>query len=362
MASKNEQDIDMTVARRARNIWALAKVALRGVAVLTVAGAAVAAPLQEPSAAARRAAVEATLAHANSCQRLGDYYWEIGDAKGVLMHGQQGQRIGANKIVRLASASKWVFGTYVVERANGKLTPADINALTMRSGYDGLNPLLCNRNDTVQSCFQRGRNATFTPSHVGRFSYNGGHDQKLLINAGFGGADAAMLSDELDRALAHAPSLRDADTPLGIRYLAPEPAGGMIATPAAYGQFLRRLMRGEYLLGKMLGQHAVCTEPGSCPTAVSTPAAQPWHYALNYWIEDNPGGDGAYSSPGAFGFYPWITADKRHYGMIVRETLAPRAYMRSAACGALIRRAFAEGRPQHPPVESEQPGTGEPAD
>jgi len=317
-------------------------------------GAIAAAYAREPSVAARRAAVESTLAHAGSCQRLGDYYWEIGDANGVLMHGQQGQRIGANKTVRLASASKWVFGAYMVEREHGKLTPAQIEALTMRSGYDALNPLLCNRNDTVQSCFQRGRNGTLTPGHVGRFSYNGGHDQKLLMDLGMGNADAAALSDELDHTL----GMRDADKPLGIRYLAPEPAGGMIATPAAYGQFLRRLMRGEYLLGKTLGQHAVCTEPGSCPTAVSTPAAQPWHYALNYWIEDQPGGDGAYSSPGAFGFYPWITADKRHYGMLVREILGSRAYVRSAACGALIRRAFAEGRPQHPSAESESESSG----
>ena len=69
-------------------------------------------------------------------------------------------------------------------------------------------------------------------------------------------------------------------------------------------------------------------------------------------IEDQPGGDGAFSSAGAFGFYPWITADKRYYGMLVRETLAPRAYVRSTACGALMRRAFAEGRPQHPPADT----------
>ncbi|MDE2201446.1 MAG: hypothetical protein KGJ38_01850 [Burkholderiaceae bacterium] len=343
----------MTQARRASGIQAPAGLVLRAAVTVAAAGAITMAQAQEPTLATRLAAVESTLAHAGSCQRLGDYYWEIGDANGVLMHGRQGQRINANKTVRLASASKWVFGTYIVERARGKLTRAEIDALTMRSGYDALNPFLCNRNDTVQSCFHRGRNATFTPSHVGRFSYNGGHDQKLLMDFGQGGADAAALSEDLERVLANGPALHGADRPLGIRYLAPEPGGGMIATPAAYGQFLRRLMRGEYLLGKMLGQHAVCTEPGSCPTAVSTPASQPWHYALNYWIEDQPGGDGAYSSPGAFGFYPWITADKRHYGMLVRETLAPRAYVRSAACGALIRRAFAEGQPQRSPAEGD---------
>lgn len=337
----------MTQARRTRNIRVHAKLGWGAIAVLTALVATAAVHAAAPSQAARRAAVESTLAHADSCQRLGDFYWEIGDAHGELMHGRQGQRIGANKTVRLASASKWVFGTYVVERSQGKPTTAEIDALTMRSGYDGLNPLLCNRNDTVQSCFERGRNRTFTPGHVGRFSYNGGHDQKLLIDLGFGHADAEALSNDLERQLAGTPG-----QPLGIRYLAPEPAGGMIATPSAYGQFLRRLIRGEYQLGKMLGQHAVCTEPGTCPTAVSTPAAQPWHYALNYWIEDQPGGDGAFSSPGAFGFYPWITADKRHYGMLVRETLGPRAYVRSAACGALIRRAFAEGKPQHATAEA----------
>ncbi|AXV79612.1 MULTISPECIES: hypothetical protein [Ralstonia solanacearum species complex] len=301
----------------------------------------------EPTLAKRRAAVESTLQHAAACQRMGDYYWEIGDADRVLLHGQQGRRVDAERPVRLASASKWVFGTYAVERQQGRLTPAIIDALTMRSGYDALNPFLCNRYDTVQSCFARGRNSTLTPGHVGRFSYNGGHDQKLLIDLGFGKADAAALTAELERELAHAPALTDASAPFGIHYLAPEPAGGMAASPAAYGQFLRRLMRGEYRLGRMLGEHAVCTEPGSCPAAVSTPASQPWHYALNYWIEDQPGGDGAFSSPGAFGFYPWITADKRHYGMLVRETLSPRAYVRSAVCGALIRKAFDEGRMQH---------------
>lgn len=196
----------------------------------------------------------------------GDYYWEIGDADRVLLHGQQGRRVDADRPVRLASASKWVFGTYVVERQQGKLTPAIIDALTMRSGYDALNPRLCNRYDTAQSCFARGRNGTLTPGHVGRFSYNGGHDQKLLIDLGFGKADAAALTTELARELAHAPALTDAGAPFGMDYLVPEPAGGMAASPAAYGRFLRRLMRGEYRLGRMLG---------SMPSAPSPAIARP---------------------------------------------------------------------------------------
>lgn len=48
--------------------------------------------------------------------------------------------------------------------------------------------------------------------------------------------------------------------------------------------------------------------------------------------------------------------------MIVRETLAPRAYVRSAACGALIRKAFAEGRAQQSPAENEQAGSADAGD
>lgn len=112
----------MTEAKRARKPRALAGLGRRWATVLAAVGAVGCSGMigavhaGEPRLAMRRAAVESTLAHAGYCQRLGDYYWEIGDASGVLMHGQQGQRIGANKTVRLASASKWVFGAYVVER------------------------------------------------------------------------------------------------------------------------------------------------------------------------------------------------------------------------------------------------------
>lgn len=254
-------------------------------------------------------------------------------------------------MVRLASAFKWISDAYVVECARGKPISAEINAPTMRSGYDGLNPLLCSRNDTTQGCFTCDRNMAFTPRHVGRFNCNGSHDQKSLIDLGLGRAGAKTLDNDLDRQLANASGLRDAGKSPGIHYLASEPGDGMITTPAAYDQSLCRLICGEYQLGRMLGQYAVRTEPGTCPTTVSTPAALSWYHMLNYWIKDQPNDDGAFSSIGAFGFYSWIVADKRYYGVFVRETFGPHAYVRSAACGMLIRRASAEGKPQHP-VES----------
>jgi hypothetical protein len=61
-------------------------------------------------------------------------------------------------------------------------------------------------------------------------------------------------------------------------------------------------------------------------------------------------GDGAFSSPGAFGFYPRIDASKTYYGILARETPttpAPgSAYYNSVQCGRMIRKAFMTGQPQ----------------
>ena len=67
-------------------------------------------------------------------------------------------------------------------------------------------------------------------------------------------------------------------------------------------------------------------------------------------LEDDPDtGDGAYSSPGKAGFYPWIDSTKTYYGMVARydtnstgtATTAP--FYMSVVCGEAIRKAFTTG-------------------
>lgn len=107
----------------------------------------------------------------------------------------------------------------------------------------------------------------------------------------------------------------------------------------------------------LLGTHAVCTNPVTCPTAIYTPVApnESWHYSLGHWVEDDPVvGDGAFSSAGAFGFYPWIEVGKRWWGIVVRESLDdlgdpdhnqhPGA--KSAHCGRQIWAAWMDGQPR----------------
>ena len=281
----------------------------------------------------RQAAIQLVLDQAPQCQNLGDYYWEIGDGQGVLVHGQQGRTLGPSTKLAIASASKWVFAAYVVQRLGSGLAPEQIDMLRLTSGYDHLNPAYCVGKPTAAACFAAASNDRLDAAHVGLFSYNGGHMQKLMMDLGLGNLGAAALTTDLHQYL-----------PLdaAFSYSSPQAAGGLSTTPAAYADFLRRIMRGELAIANELGSYPVCTLPGSCPEAVSSPVPFAWHYSLGHWVEDDPlhGDDGAFSSAGAFGFYPWISADKHFYGLLARSSYQLDAAVESALCGIAIRRAF----------------------
>lgn len=281
----------------------------------------------------RAKAVLQVLDEAPECQDLGDAYWEIGDSQGVLAQGQRGQSIGPETDMPIASASKWVFAAYVLQRMGSTLSEAEVLQLQLRSGYDRLNPVLCLNKETPAQCFAAGGNDKLSQDHIGMFSYNGGHMQKTMIDLGLGDMDLDDLTTDLNRKLG-----LDA----AFRYGTPQAAAGMRATPKAYGAFLRRILLSELRMASFLGSMPVCTLPGSCPTAFSSPAPMAWHYSLGHWVEDDPEGDGAFSSAGAFGFYPWISADRRLYGLLARKSYKRNAGVQSALCGRAIRRAFEE--------------------
>ena len=81
------------------------------------------------------------------------------------------------------------------------------------------------------------------------------------------------------------------------------------------------------------------------PSATPITSGANWHYSLGHWVEDDSalGDDGAFSSTGAFGFYPWIDAARSHYGVLARVGL-PGSGNESAACGKLIRQAWLSGQ------------------
>jgi hypothetical protein len=293
-----------------------------------------------PTVAQRIAAATATAQSAvNACSTIQPFYWEIGDRSTTLASGAVGgSTYTASTKMNIASASKWLYGAYVVQRRGGVLTPDDVRYLTFRSGYTSFT--LCLPGNTVGQCAQRASNGTYNPADDGRFAYGGGHmQQHAASQMGLGALDNAGLATELRSQIG---------TDIGMSYSQPQPAGGVVSTAGDYARFLRKLIAGNLRLGASLGAEAVCTNPTTCASAISTPVPlnESWHYALGHWVEDDPAqGDGAFSSAGAFGFYPWIDAGKTHYGIVAREASAG-AGTDSAHCGRLIRKAWFTGSSQ----------------
>ena len=107
-------------------------------------------------------------------------------------------------------------------------------------------------------------------------------------------------------------------------------------------------------LGALLGSNPVCTFPSTtCNAAKPAAVSEAWHYSLGHWIEDDvattPSLNFAFSSPGSFGFYPWIDIDRTLYGIVARQSEAftgvDEGYA-SAKCGRVLRLAWKTGVPQ----------------
>lgn len=302
-----------------------------------------------PSLEQRRQAAIGTAAHQAYCTAIQPFYWEIGDHNTSLVSGQEGKEAPqSTTVMPIASASKWIFGAYVVQRRQGILSDGDIKALTMRAGYTSFGNMSCFRflparrdAETVQECFDSQDNNTYTSANEGHFFYNGGHFQYLASKMlGLGDDNNERLATEMRQVLGNG---------FAFSFGSPQLAGGAHVSAVEYGRFLRQLLDKQLLLGEQLGSHVVCTNPDTCTTALYSPVPgnESWHYSLAHWVEDDPAvGDGSFSSPGAFGFYPWIDAGKQYYGILARHSLERKAYYQSVQCGRLIRRAWLTGEVQ----------------
>lgn len=304
------------------------------------------APPAGPTLAQRVAAATATAQQGSGlCSDIRPYYWEIGDGSARLGSGSvnaagNATTYTASTAMPIASASKWIYGAYVAERRAGLLTPEDIQFLSFRSGYTNFTIAGCDNLETVGECSTRSTNGDFTAVNVGKFYYDGGHMQKHAslpapgMNLGAYGNVALALE------------VRTRLGPeIGLTYTQPQLAGGVRSTANDYAIFLRKILNGQLHIAHLLGTNATCTNPMTCPTAVRTPITDgfDWNYSIGHWVEADPlRGDGAFSSAGAFGFYPWIDSSKTYYGVVARFAAAGGGN-ESAKCGALIRKAWMTG-------------------
>lgn len=241
----------------------------------------------------------------------------------------------------IASASKWIYGAYVAEKRAGVLSASDIKFLHFQSGYVSFDAFgSCSFGDTVDGCLNNGSNGNYTAASDGRFNYDGGHMQKHGSLDGLGALGSVALAAEIRRLLG---------TDIALSYSQPQLAGGVVTTAGDYARLLRKMLGGQLRIGALLGSSAVCTNPATCGAAVYTPTppSESWLYSIGHWVDADPTvGDGAYSSTGAFGFHPWITADKTAYGVLARRTTIPGTGFDSAVCGRLLRKAWSSASAQ----------------
>lgn len=305
----------------------------------------------DPSDAERTAAVRRTAVSNLLCspRLLGAYYWEIGRTSGEVASGKvsawgEPNAVDADTRLSIASASKWVYAAMVVERDGD--VPAARRHLNLTSGYSNFRTSNCPIEGTVAQCEPGSRSISEAVSRV--FHYDGGHMQRHAIDTGLGPLNAAGLSSELAAVLG---------PDVGMSYIQPGLAGGVETSARQYGAFLRRMLDGATAplqMGALLGSNPVCTLPGDdCNASRLTAIPEAWHYSIGHWIEDDPvttpTENIAFSSPGSFGFYPWIDATRTTYGMLARQTKAftgaDEGYA-SVKCGRLLRLAWVTGIPQ----------------
>ena len=307
------------------------RVALLGLAACVAHAAAAA----QPSAAQRATAAKSTAEDNEKCRAVQPFYWSIGDAHGVLAEGRVGARAPqATTQMPIASASKLVYAAFVAQQRQGRLSDDDVRLLTLTSGYTHFRA--CRRGQTVGECDAMGRNGEHDAATDGLFAYGGGHMQRHAVLDGLGALDDAGLARAVNETLG-----------TSLRYLQPQLAGGIATSAADYGELLRRIVGGELQMKSLLGTHAVCTNPANCTSAAASPFAADVHYSIGHWVEDDAQGDGAFSSAGAFGFYPWISRDETTWGVLAR--FAPsfggaKAGVASLLCGRQVRAAWMSGQ------------------
>ena len=310
----------------------------------SVPAAPASAPSTAPAATADAAAAAIATANSssNACNAIRPFYWEIGDAGGALASGSVNNSdattvYAADTRMSIASASKWFYSTYFVQRTRGALSASDVKFFNFQSGYTSRG-FSCLPTQTVQECVDLGSNGIYNADDDGAFAYGGAHMEKHASLNGLGGLNNTMLAAEIRSQVGNE---------IDLAYSAPQLAGGMVLSAIDYAAMLRKVLRGDLKMRDTLGTHPVCTNPRTCANAANAPSppGESWHYSIGHWVEDDPEvGDGAFSSPGAFGFYPWIDRTKTNYGVLARS--AASGAIDSVYCGRLIRKAWATATPQ----------------
>lgn len=275
----------------------------------------------------------------------------VGDRDGVLLTWRRGQAT-ARTPMRIASATKWVAAAVflsAIERGEmtletrasehlpwwtrdpedprSRVTLGDL--LSFTSGLEGT-PLQVRcvnqaRSD-VQRCAREIYDRWFVHEPGATFFYSPGHMHVA----------AAMLERATGKRFQEL-FARDVVARLGLdpgtRYVMAGPghpriAGGLSMRAGDYAVFLRRVLDGSYLPKSqaLWWVDHVAARGARIGYSPLTQANLTWHYSLGAWKECPKANYDAecaksqvYSSPGAYGFYPWIDRDRGYWAVLATE-------------------------------------------
>lgn len=281
------------------------------------------------------------------CNSIGNFYWVIGDTTGKLIDGSKGNTYNENTRIPIFSASKMVFGAYVLEKIGGKQNLNDTleRGLNFTAGYTTPSKEFCEPTDTVKTCFDNNHASSFSQNNYNnrKFLYTSGHMQSIAslpelglsdkTNSTLGPAINQVLNFDSEMFYISSFSFKLLGLPVNTA-VGPLLAGGIQTNAKSYGTLLTKIVDGTLSHFKnALGHQSVYTNNctgNNCRM-----------YSMGHWVENDF--DGAFSSVGAMGFYPWISQSKNYWGILARKddvVAGKDNSLESVECGQEIRKAF----------------------
>jgi CubicO group peptidase (beta-lactamase class C family) len=295
------------------------------------------------------AAVDRTASAAFQAQGISGMGIAIYDAQGVKRFEKMYGTFAADQRIAIASASKMVAGLTILRLVDQGFLSLDATTaevlgwtgpqgvitlrqlLSFTSGLPREAPCTLLQNITLAECVEAVSGMTLEAAPGTRFDYGSTHLHVAarMAEVVTGAAWADIFAAQLKTPLGLGADLAWYSAPRqGTGTSNPLIAGGLRATMNEYARVLQlEFNRGEYQ-GNRLIADALFSAQGSepFPTAVigNSPFANTglnFHYGLAAWLECTPPATdcAVLSSPGAFGFTPWVDRDGGYYAMIAME-------------------------------------------
>lgn len=339
--------------------------------VLLCAATAIADPRGSSQAAATLTAQQASL-----CKAIQPFYTEIDNSSGLVWSANSPSTqtaYTAATVLSVASASKFMWAQVACSLAGGcgSLTTTQRNVLNFTLGYIGPPTTngLCHYGTSGAGNYTSFAACVTDPNNVGVLSqtagavnnyYYAGNQLSRYVaaymNSGSGTGLANMYNNTIGNWYADV-RLALGGTMPNTQYSAFDPAGGAFMPTVDYMTWMDRLLVGSaspLSLASYLSTACVHTWAAYNTGTTFSPIPENWDYCLAHWHEIDPTtyGDGAFSSPGGYGFYPWVDSDQQYDGVIAEQqaVFGEGNGYNSAKCGRLIRNAWLTGVAQSGPL------------